>query len=258
MSSSALRTSAVKQVEVVSPSARKSRDAKLLTSQGISSSALRTSAIEQVEVLSPSARKAKEAKLAAALDTVNKLNFDSVGLVGRDDETAELEKCFQRLISDETTGETKRELVLISGESGIGKTALASTLKDSIKRIQGVFVSGKYDIRFRDNQPFSGISAACNEICRCLLSQQQNDAELISSIRKDLFEQIDKSKIELLETVVPLLHIVAFGLDDDNKSQSRELVLDVTEKQHQQKKRRKSFFIDPKNAKAALILSFKR
>mmetsp|Transcript_58147 Transcript_58147/g.142159 ORF Transcript_58147/g.142159 Transcript_58147/m.142159 type:complete len:1524 (+) Transcript_58147:182-4753(+) len=39
----------------------------------------------------------------------------------------------------------QKEFVLISGESGTGKTALASSVKRRVKRMRGAFISGKFD-----------------------------------------------------------------------------------------------------------------
>jgi transcriptional regulator with GAF, ATPase, and Fis domain len=62
--------------------------------------------------------------------TVNKLRFSSLGLCGGDKEMAKLKKRLEIVTSEDN----QRHLVLISGYSGAGKTALSSTLKPRVKK----------------------------------------------------------------------------------------------------------------------------
>ena len=228
--------------------------------------------------LSPTVNRVKELKLANALHSVNKLQFHSIGLVGREKEQQLLNECLERLVVNNHNHEYQRqqqeqqqqeqkqknsrhlELVLISGTSGVGKTSLAYSLKDVVvsKKYKGTFVSAKYDATFKDNQPFSGIGATCNELCKEILKRSrsqctttttttmattpkppQNNSNgnnttitcgddddgvgddvnpFLASVRKEIFENIDKSQIELLETIAPLLHMVAYGTSTTTNS----------------------------------------
>ena len=60
-------------------------------------------------------------------------------LYGRDDEVSELTRDFQ-----ERLGVAKRFL-LVAGTSGIGKSALVTSLIEAVRRARGFFAAGKYD-----------------------------------------------------------------------------------------------------------------
>ncbi|KAL3937974.1 MAG: hypothetical protein SGBAC_007014, partial [Bacillariaceae sp.] len=66
--------------------------------------------------------KHKEHKFVREL-TINKLNYQAVGLVGREKEVETLRSCLDRASrgSSEATN-IKKELVLIRGYSGVGKS----------------------------------------------------------------------------------------------------------------------------------------
>jgi hypothetical protein len=49
--------------------------------------------------------------------TINKLHYDSIGLVGREQESATLKACLDRLLSEQ---DTRKELVFLNGYSGVG------------------------------------------------------------------------------------------------------------------------------------------
>ena len=57
-----------------------------------------------------------------------------------------------------------RQLVLVTGHSGVGKSALAGTLMQETRDLDGAYVRGKFDQHLRD-EPYVGISAACRELC---------------------------------------------------------------------------------------------
>lgn len=58
----------------------------------------------------------------------------------REKEEATLREAFQRTITD-----GQQELILISGQRGSGKTALANTLRQSVSKAKGYFVVGKFE-----------------------------------------------------------------------------------------------------------------
>ena len=100
--------------------------------------------VPEVTLIRSSLETQKRSKLASALSSMNRLKFESLGLIGRREETNILLQCLQRvsrsdtsaLNGDDLSGHTdrssssaepsappQRELVLLSGESGAGKTA---------------------------------------------------------------------------------------------------------------------------------------
>jgi predicted ATPase len=120
--------------------------------------------------------------------SVNKLQFSSVGLHGRKEETHALTQCLEHqrqagvqqnverpkrlhnnnklFLADDPTATTTvfRQVVWIAGASGAGKTKLAMSLQPQANRMKGAFVLGKYDLHSND-EPYAGIVAACRQLC---------------------------------------------------------------------------------------------
>ena len=93
-----------------------------------------------------------------------------------------------------------RELVLISGTSGTGKSALALSLRDRVESAGGAFLSGKFD-SFR-MEPYSGISQVIRELCGKLLMEPKEKQTLIINA----FEQaLGNELLVLLLTAFPEL-----------------------------------------------------
>ena len=160
----------------------------------------------EVTILESSKERSSKKKIAESLPTLNKLNFSSLGLVGRDEEISALKTVLQRQLEDENS-RRKRELILVSGCSGTGKSILITqTLQRSVcKKYKGIFVTGKCSISHQ-GQPYSGISNACNDLCRFIIQQKQSNKENFSKIRKEIIENIDASQIDLLEEgIIPAL-----------------------------------------------------
>src|SRR5262249_18637566 len=67
------------------------------------------------------------------------------------------------------------ELVLVSGYSGIGKSALINELHKVLVPLRSLFASGKFD-QYKRDIPYSTLVEACHSLVRPLLSM--NDAEL--------------------------------------------------------------------------------
>ncbi|KAL3924627.1 MAG: hypothetical protein SGILL_000928 [Bacillariaceae sp.] len=158
----------------------------------------------------------KQEKLSKAFGTMLKLQFDSIDLVGRENEKQVLLDCLQRILPSNDGDDDGKDrppssspaknttnIILLSGASGTGKTALAETLVAPLKRARGTFVKAKYDLKLQDAEPYSGISVACNETCRYFM--ETSSLEEKASIRDALRDTIEKSQLELLASVVPML-----------------------------------------------------
>ncbi|MBD0302803.1 MAG: AAA family ATPase, partial [Tolypothrix sp. T3-bin4] len=87
-------------------------------------------------------------------------------LYGREQEIVMLLTAFERVISD------KSELMLVSGYSGIGKSALVQELYIPITEKRGYFISGKFD-QYQRNIPYSAIVSAFQELVRQLLTESE-------------------------------------------------------------------------------------
>ena len=111
-----------------------------------------------------------------------------------------------------------RQLVLIRGYSGTGKTSLAATIENKCWKVGGIYARGKYDSNLRD-EPYTGIAAACNDCCAhiieriwdptsktCKIQQSRTSTKNVVSTRivKDLIEHLGE-EIPLLTQVIPKL-----------------------------------------------------
>ena len=87
-------------------------------------------------------------------------------LYGREQEVAQLLEAF------EGVSRGARELVLVSGYSGIGKTCLVRELFKPLTTSRGYLISGKFD-QFQRNTPYSALVKACQELVRQLLAENE-------------------------------------------------------------------------------------
>eukprot|EP00980_Cylindrotheca_fusiformis_P013389 scaffold3410_cov141-Cylindrotheca_fusiformis.AAC.32 len=120
--------------------------------------------------------------------TINKFSTKSMGLIGREREIKILRSCFERMMEEGKEraphdhslstqsliqSDLYKELVFISGYSGVGKSALARTLQEEVNGMQdGIYVEGKFDLNTRD-EPYSAIASAFGEMCNRVLKRQE-------------------------------------------------------------------------------------
>src|SRR5207253_2008076 len=83
-------------------------------------------------------------------------------LYGREQEIATLIEAFERVSSGAS------EMMLVSGYSGIGKSALVNEVHKPIARQRGHFIFGKFD-QFKRNIPYSALIQAFQELVRQIL-----------------------------------------------------------------------------------------
>jgi len=88
-------------------------------------------------------------------------------LYGRDRERESLLAAFERACEGETL------FALVSGRSGVGKTALIQEVLKPMTEHKGYFTSGKFDAHKRD-VPYSAIIAAFQELIRQLLTESKD------------------------------------------------------------------------------------
>ncbi|MEH2049758.1 AAA family ATPase [Nostoc sp.] len=90
-------------------------------------------------------------------------------LYGRETEVATLLQAFDRISGG------SREIMLVAGFSGIGKTAIVNEVHKPIVRQRGYFIKGKFD-QFGRNIPFSAFVLALRDLMAQLLTE--TDAQL--------------------------------------------------------------------------------
>ncbi|MBW4640707.1 MAG: PAS domain S-box protein [Gloeocapsa sp. UFS-A4-WI-NPMV-4B04] len=111
-------------------------------------------------------------------------------LYGREAKIAALLAAFDRVAGNEGIGEwgsggveeditlpPHREMMLVSGYAGIGKTALVQELHKPVTANQGYFISGKFD-QFGRNIPYSAIVNALQKLVQQLLSEPEEQVEV--------------------------------------------------------------------------------
>src|SRR3979411_853655 len=91
-------------------------------------------------------------------------------LYGREREIETLLSTFDRVVSS-----GRPELVLVSGYSGIGKSAIVNELHKALVPSRGLFASGKFD-QYKRDIPYATLVQAFQSLIRSLLSQ--TEAEL--------------------------------------------------------------------------------
>ena len=159
--------------------------------------------------------------------TVDKLRYDSLGIYGRDTEIAILNQALDSMIIATNNGTTlpierynhsssniniasdgstfnSHQLVLISGEFGVGKSKLAHQLKSRVKAMNGIFCYGKFD-QFSE-EPYHGVASACRGLCTELCNLRESDAtkHLFGDIHDKILEKV-KNELPLLFTILPEL-----------------------------------------------------
>ena len=70
------------------------------------------------------------------------------------------------------SSQSKIELMLVAGYSGIGKSALVAEVHKPITEKRGYFISGKFD-QFQRNIPYSAVVSAFKELVRQLLTESE-------------------------------------------------------------------------------------
>ena len=94
-------------------------------------------------------------------------------LYGREAEIEALWVAFDRVAGHKAV----REMMLVSGYAGVGKTALVQELFKPITAKHGYFISGKFD-QFRRNIPYSAIVDALQKLVQQLLGEPNNQVEV--------------------------------------------------------------------------------
>jgi predicted ATPase/signal transduction histidine kinase/tRNA A-37 threonylcarbamoyl transferase component Bud32 len=103
-------------------------------------------------------------------------------LYGRERELAQLMNLFDKVSGGETG------MCLVSGYSGVGKSALVSEIYKPVVKSKGYLIQGKYD-QFQRNTPYSAIANAFGSMITQLLSESP--------------EQLERWRIKLVETLGP-------------------------------------------------------
>ncbi len=119
-------------------------------------------------------------------------------LYGRDKEIHELMQAYNRC------AEGSRELMLVSGYSGTGKSALVKEVHKPITQHRGYFIEGKYD-QFQRGVPYFALLQAFGELMNMLLTEKEHT---LLSIKAAIQEAVGAEGKVLTDVLPPLEHII--------------------------------------------------
>ena len=63
-----------------------------------------------------------------------------------------------------------REFLLVTGQAGVGKSALVAEIHKPVSRDRGHFISGKFD-QYQQNRPYAAFAQASDQFADLLLSE---------------------------------------------------------------------------------------
>ncbi|MCP4130833.1 MAG: serine/threonine-protein kinase PknK, partial [bacterium] len=126
-------------------------------------------------------------------------------LVGRERESHRILAAFDRACTGSLLQvfSSEREIVLVTGGPGIGKSALVNSLQKSIAAKNAFFISGRYD-RFRRDVPYSAILEAFRGVIRQILSESK---EVINHW-KESFTKVLGSGGGVITDVIPGMELI--------------------------------------------------
>jgi PAS domain S-box-containing protein len=90
-------------------------------------------------------------------------------LYGRDHEIETLLSAFDRVVRDGA-----KELVLVSGYAGIGKSSLVNELQKALVAPRGLFASGKFD-QYKRDIPYATLAQAFRNLVRPLIGESETE-----------------------------------------------------------------------------------
>ncbi len=112
-------------------------------------------------------------------------------LYGRDTEVETLLSAFERVSMGD------KELLLVSGAAGVGKTVLVQEIYKPVTRQRGIFVTGKFD-QFQRTTPYLAIIQAGQSLVRQLLTQSQ---ARITRLQQQLLDAIGRNGQVIIDLI---------------------------------------------------------
>jgi predicted ATPase/class 3 adenylate cyclase len=119
-------------------------------------------------------------------------------LYGREHELARLEAHF------ENAAHGAVEFCLVSGYSGIGKTALVRELGRSVVRQNGYLIRGKFD-QYRQNAAYAALGAAFRDLVRQLLGESR---ERLDQWQADIRDALGTNAQLIIDVIPELVHVI--------------------------------------------------
>ena len=125
-------------------------------------------------------------------------------IYGRQEEISMILEAFERVSQLFSKDNNKNvQLMLVSGYSGVGKTAVVNEVQKPILRKKGYFIKGKYD-QFQRNIPFSALVNSFRDLIKQLLTQSR---ENIAQWKNKILEVLGNNG-QIIIDVIPELELI--------------------------------------------------
>lgn len=144
-----------------------------------------------------------KADLENCLNQLKQTNSIIEFSIGQQDQSSKLqipEKLYGReaeidilMTAFEKVNQGNKELILVAGYSGIGKSALVNEIHKPVIKNKGYFIAGKFE-QFQRNIPYASLIQAFQELMQQLLTESE--------------AQLATWKVKLLEALVPNAQII--------------------------------------------------
>jgi histidine kinase len=138
------------------------------------------------------------------LSAVVRLGDTGGKLYGLSQELGLLEDVLKRVVAEE-----QHEIVLVSGESGVGKSSLVRTFRDGVresKEQSAFFVEGKFDQNQDTGRPYSAIADAVTQLCHSI-----RESDYFEEIRESIKTSLS-GEISVLVKLIPAIKVITKGL----------------------------------------------
>ena len=97
-----------------------------------------------------------------------------------------------------------KELVILSGDSGTGKTSIVRELNQQVIQKKAYYIESKFN-KFSTNNPYSAIIEALHSLTQLLLSENKENLKLL---RKDISELLPTSGQIIIDFIPEMEHII--------------------------------------------------
>jgi len=124
-------------------------------------------------------------------------------LYGRDNELAVLNSAMERITKHNGRANQAAEMILVSGSSGVGKSALIRELCQPLAEKQGYFISGKYD-QYQRNIPYSALVNGFGRLVQQMLSET---SENLAAWKNKLQEALGYNG-QVIVDVIPEIELI--------------------------------------------------
>ena len=161
-------------------------------------------------------------------------------LYGRSSEESVLENSYYAALT--MRRDSPANILLINGESGMGKTKLAEELLSYAKEDDGFYIRGKFDLATfgKANLPYSGITNAFRELC----SQLEQREDVRNKIVQALEKEIEPSEGTLLCEAFPSLRGLLPYREDETSSELSKLFADDSSRSSKNRSNRLNYLFN--------------